>query len=127
MPVLTEEILKYICYGKRDSKTKRVSGGHIHDALKNGGGKKFHTEFPADWTVETVREAFYHVIQTNPAISGTSLRFNGTYLGVRIKIEYDFGDFVSVGKEIHMYPVEGPGVRAWKNGKPYKVSQKRQK
>ncbi|EEZ91922.1 hypothetical protein HMPREF0578_1167 [Mobiluncus mulieris 28-1] len=58
MPVLTEEILRFICYGKRDSKTKRVSGGHIQDALKNGGGKKFHTEFPADWMVETVCEVF---------------------------------------------------------------------
>ncbi|WP_263476304.1 hypothetical protein [Mobiluncus mulieris] len=67
------------------------------------------------------------MIQTNPAINGTNLRFNGTYLGVHIKSEYDFGDFVSVGKEIHLYLVEEPGVRAWKNGKPCKVSQKRQK
>lgn len=56
------------------------------------------------------------MIQTNPAINGTNLRFNGTYLGVHIKSEYDFGDFVSVGKEIHLYLVEGQEYEPGRTG-----------
>lgn len=127
MPILTEEILGFICFGRIDPRTKRASGGHIRGALPKGGGKKWHKEFPATWTQETVREAFYRLLQNQPIIRTDALDFTGTFKGVEIKIEYSLNTFQPENERLHMYPVKGPGVRAWKNGKPYKVSQKYQK
>lgn len=127
MPVLTEEILHVICFGRTDPVTKRVSGGHLRDAIPNGEGKKEHSEFPADWTRETVREAFYHLVQFRPLIRRDALDFTGTFRGVEIRMEYSLNAYVDETKRLHLYPVKGPGVRSWKNGKPCKVSQKYQK
>lgn len=127
MPVLTEEILDFICLGRWNPVTKRASGGHLWDATPNGRGKKEHSEFPVDWTRETVREAFYHLIQFDPVFRKTGLLFRGTYRGVEIKIEYSFNEPVGDEKRLHMYPIRGRGVRLWKNGKEVKVSQKRRK
>lgn len=127
LPVLTEEVLDFICRGRVDSITGRVSGGHLYGVIPNGRGKKRHKEFPPDWTVETVREAFYRVIRNEPIIRADALDFTGAFKGVEIRIEYSLNAFQPENERLHMYPVKGRGVRAWKDGKPYKVSQKRQK
>ncbi|WP_263468517.1 hypothetical protein [Mobiluncus mulieris] len=127
MPVLTEEILRAICFGRTDPVTKRVSGGHVWGAIPNGRGKKKHSEFPADWTPETVRDAFYHLIQDRPVIKKNRLEFTGVYLGVEITIECFFVASATETEQVHMFPVRGRGVRLWRNGKEVKVSQKRRK
>lgn len=127
MPVLTEEILDFICNGRTDPVAKRVSGGHLRDAIPYGKGKKRHSEFPADWTRETVRAAFYHIIQNEPLQTKRRLEFTGIYRGVEIYIEYSLNESVNDNKRLHMYPLGGRGVRVWANGKEVKVGQKRRK
>lgn len=127
MWVLTEEVLRIICHGERDPKTKNFRGGHLHGALENGGGKKLHTEFPKSWTPDTIREAYYYLIKTKPTAQGDRLRFGGIYKGVEIEIEWNFDLSASPEKRVHMFPIRGKGVRAWKNGKLFKVGQKRRK
>lgn len=127
MPVLTEEMLVFICFGRTDPVTKMVSGGHIRDALPHGGSKKQHSEFPADWTPETVREAFYYVIQNTPIFKENRLEFTGAFRGVEIRVECFFDISKAVADQVHMYPFRGPGVRLWKNGREVKVIQKYRK
>lgn len=127
MPVLTEEILAFICFGRVNPRTGSISGGHIQGALDRGGGKRWHKEFPPAWTPETVREAYYQVIQIKPVITKSGMVFTGAYRGVKIVIECSFDTAIREEMRVHLYPVAGSGVRAWKNGKPFKVSQKRQK
>lgn len=127
MPILTEEILEFICFGRIDPVTKEVSGGHIRDALPRGDGKRQHSEFPAGWTPETVREAFYHLVQNTPIFKRNRLEFTGSFRGVEIRVECFFEMSKDVADQVHMYPFRGPGVRLWKNGREVKVSQKYRK
>lgn len=127
MPVLTEETLKFICFGRVDPITKRTSGGHQRDAIPRGAGKKEHSEFPACWTKETVREAFYYLMQLEPITTGSSMLFKGWYKGVEIYMRCSFNESARADEMLHMFPVRGRGVRLWRNGKEVKVGQKRRK
>lgn len=127
MWVLTDELLDFICYGEEDKRNRRFRGGHLHGALENGNGKKRHTEFPKGWTPNTVREAYYHVIRNEPNSEGKNLRFKGLYRGVEIEIAWSFSMFSSENPRVYMFPIQGRGVRVWKNGKLLKSGQKRRK
>lgn len=84
-----------------------MSGGHGYGVLDKGGGKHRHTEFPASWTKETVREAYYQVMRNAPIIGENLLRFIGAYRGVLLKVEYSLSGGVG-GMDVHLYPVKGP-------------------
>ena len=126
LPIFTDAIARIVYYGKVNPRTGIYSGGHGYGILPGGDGKQKHTEFPPDWDIEVVRQAFYALLYCQPLHIENHIIIRKSFRGVLLHLEFSTRA-LSIEDNIHFYPKKGPKVRAWHRGRQIRVSQKRQK
>ncbi|WP_263476420.1 hypothetical protein [Mobiluncus mulieris] len=124
---LFEDIYEVAILGVYDRNADHFIGGHGSGCLKDGGGKSRHTEFPAGWKREKLRQAYYYLLAQNPDLVGHNLVFMSPYDGVLVRLEFPIIAGFDPTRSLHFFPIKGRGVRCWVNGVEIPVGQKRQK